>query len=192
MAAIAAMAVIYAPRPHTGLAQPARAWQFPAALATQPMPLKPDETEWLTRGGAESAERQRFQWRGLSGSMILITSSTWRAHHRPERCFAVYGLSLDESRTVLVPPGLPVRVVSLGDHAGRSMLSATYWFQSATRTTDDYATRIWADLAPRRERWVLVSILFDSAQDPQDADVQALYLALHDAVHSYLEGGVTS
>jgi exosortase O len=180
-AAILTMALVYAPHPQTGLAQPPPDWEFPAELVTTPMPLKPDEIAWLTRGGAESADRRHFVWRGVSGSMIFITSTTWRAQHRPERCFEVYGLSLDDSRPYLVAPDLPVRLVLLSDHA-HVQVSAAYWFQSAGRTTDDYATRIWADLAPQRERWVLVSILFDNVRDPRAPDVQALYIALHKAV----------
>ncbi len=186
------MAIIYTPRPKTGLAQPPPSWSFPAELNDEPMPLKPDEFQWLEREGAESADRRRFEWRGISGTMILITSKTWRAHHRPERCFEVYGLSMDDSHTHLVNAGFPVRYVSLGDGRDRDLLSATYWFQSAKQTTDDYGTRIWADLAPQRDRWVLVSILFDGLQDPQEADLQALYLALHDSVQRYLEGGLSS
>ena len=180
-AAILAMALVYAPHPQTGLAQPPPDWEFPAELVTTPMPLKPDEVAWLTRGGAESADRRHFVWRGVSGSMILVTSTTWRAQHRPERCFEVYGLSLDDSRPYLVAPDLPVRLVLLSDHA-HVQVSAAYWFQSAGRTTDDYATRIWADLAPRRERWVLVSIVFDNAPDPRAPDIRAFYAALHTAV----------
>lgn len=190
--AILAMALAYTSRPQTGLAQPPPAWEFPAELVTEPVPLKPDEIEWLTRDGAESADRRRFEWRGITGSMILVTSTTWRAQHRPERCFEVYGLSLDDSRTHLVAPDFPVRFVSLGSGDGRGLLSATYWFQSADRTTDDYGTRIWADLAPERERWVLVTILFDSVHDPHAADIQAFYIALHDAVAQTLEGGPSS
>ena len=180
-AAILAMALVYAPRPQTGLAQPPPDWKFPAELVATPMPLKPDEVAWLTRDGAESADRRRFVWRGVSGSMILITSTTWRAHHRPERCFEVYGLSLEDSRPYLVAPDLPVRLVLLSDDA-HGQVSAAYWFQSAGRTTDDYATRIWADLTPRREHWVLVSIVFDNVRDPRAPDLQAFYTALHGAV----------
>ena len=182
IATIAVMALLYTPRPHTGLTQAPPEWEFPAGLSVEPLPLKPDEYEWLTREGAESADRLRFEWRGLSGSMILITSRTWRAHHRPERCFEVYGLTLDDSRTHLVTPTLPVRLVALGDGDRRALLSAGYWFQAAGHTTDDYATRIWADLAPQRQRWVLVSVLFDGVVGPSDANVQSFYLALHDAV----------
>jgi len=189
--AILAMALVYPPRPQTGLAQPPPAWEFPNELVTEPMPLKPDEIEWFTRDGAESADRRRFEWRGITGSMMLITSTTWRAQHRPERCFEVYGLSLDDSRPHLVTPDFPVRFVSLGDD-GHVLLSATYWFQSADRTTDDYATRIWADLTPERERWVLVTILFDGVHDPHATDIQAFYIALHDTVERSLEGGPSS
>lgn len=185
---ILGLALLYAPHPQTGLAQPPPTFDFPAELIARPMPLKPDEVEWLTRGGAESAYRQGFTWRGISGSMILITSTTWRAQHRPERCFEVYGLALDDSRTHLVAPDFAVRFVLLGDRRGRDRLTATYWFQSAERTTDDYGTRLWADLAPTRERWILVTILFDRVRDPNATDVRALYLALRDTVARYLKG----
>jgi len=183
------MVFAYTPRPHTGLTQTAPAWAFPAGLVTEPMPLKPDEIDWLTRGGAESADRRRFEWRGITGSMILITSQTWRAQHRPERCFEVYGLSLDDSRTYLIAPDFPLRFVSLSYGTGRASLSATYWFQSVDHTTDDYATRIWADLAPERDRWVLVTILFDGVYNPSTANLQAFYSALHDGVAHSIEGG---
>lgn len=185
--AIALMMVAYTPRPQTELTQASMAWVFPENLHTEAMPLKPDELEWLTRDGAESAHRQRFQWGELRGTMILITSKTWRAHHRPERCFEVYGLSLDDSRTHLVDGKIPVRYVALGDGNHNSLLSATYWFQSANQITDDYAARIWADLSPERDRWVLVSVLFDDTVDPNATDVAALYEALQESVAANLE-----
>lgn len=182
------LGLLYTPRPHTGLSQPPPTIEFPANLVTQALPLKPDEIEWLMRDGAESAQRLSFQWRGISGSMMFVTSATWRAHHRPERCFEVFGLSLNDLRTYLVAPDFPVRFVALGDQRGQNILSATYWFQSATRLTDDYGTRIWADLVPHRERWILVTILFDRVVDPSATDVHALYLALRDAVARHLTG----
>jgi hypothetical protein len=121
--------------------------------------------------------------------MILIASTTWRAQHRPERCFEVYGLPLQYSRTHLVAADFPVRFVSLGHGDGDSLWSATYWFQSADQITDDYATRMWADLTPERQRWVLVTVLFDGARDPRSPGVQTFYLALRDAVAHNLEGG---
>jgi exosortase O len=193
--AILAMALAYTPRPQTVLAQSAPGWELPPGLVVEPLPLQPEEVEWLTRDGAESASRFRFEWRGrdatLSGSVILIASTTWRAHHNPERCLMLYGLSLDDSHTHLVRTDFPVRTISLGANlgSGHSLQAGTYWFQSAERTTDDYASRIWADVAPQRDRWVLVSILFDDVYDPHDADVEAFYIALHDVVARHLGQG---
>jgi exosortase O len=154
------------------------------------MPLSPRELEWFSEGGAESVERLRFTWGEASGSMILIPSRTWRAHHRPERCFEVYGLTVENWRTYLVTEEFPVRFLSLSYGGGEGTLSAAYWFQSPERATDDHATRMWADLAPERDRWVLVTLLFDRVQNPQSKQIQALYLALHAAVQANLEGGV--
>lgn len=178
---------LYAPRPQTGLSGPAPAWQFTPDLQVEPLPLKPDENEWLTRDGAAAADRFRFQWGDLSGTMILINSRTWRAHHRPERCFEVYGLSLDDSRTHLVRADFPLRFVALGDGSRQSLYSATYWFQSASQTTDDYGRRIFADISLEREHWVLVSVLFDEVVNPNDPAVEALYDALHQAAGTYLQ-----
>jgi exosortase O len=188
-ATVLAMGVAYSPRPESGLEQLPPAWKFPAELVTEPMPLNNDEVAWLTRGGAESADRRRFEWRGITGSMMLITSQTWRAHHRPERCFEVFGVSLDDARTHLIAPDFPLRFLSMSYADGHWRMSASYWLQSADRTTDDYGTRIWADLASERERWVLVTILFDGVQDPNSADLQSFYSALHHGVARSLEGG---
>lgn len=185
VAAILAMAATYVPHSQVGLTQPPPRWEWPAGLVVNPTPLEPDEIGWLSRDGAESAERWRFEWRAsegqpISGTLTIVSSTAWRAHHSPERCLTLYGLSIDDSRTQLVDPAFPLRLVSLRS-GQRSQLGA-YWFQSATQTTDDYATRIWADLAPARQRWVMVSIVFDGAYDPQSADIQALYTALHTGV----------
>lgn len=182
------LGLLYGQRPSTGLTQAAPAWRFPNALRVTPLPLKPDENAWLTRDGAEAAERFRFEWGDVSGSMILITSQTWRAHHRPERCFEVYGLKLEESRTHLVSTDFPLRLVSLGQGEQHHLYSATYWFQSAHQTTDDYGTRIWSDVSLNRDRWVLVSILFEGSVNPDDDDIAALYQALHRAAAIHLTG----
>jgi exosortase O len=186
---ILGLALAYAPRPQAKTAGTPPVWSFPPGLPTEPAPLTPRELEWLAQGGAESVERRRFTWGDASGSMILIPSRTWRAHHRPERCFEVYGLVVENWRTYLVKEDFPVRFLSLSYGNEQGALSAAYWFQSLDRSTDDHATRMWADLAPERDRWVLVTLLFDGEQDPQSTKIQELYTALHAAVQANLEGG---
>ena len=185
--ALLGFGLLYTARPVTGLTGTAVPLTLPAELHLTPEPLKPDEQAWLEKDGADTAVRYRFDWRGHTGSMILISSHTWRAHHRPERCFEVYGLTLHDSRPHLVTPDFPLRYVLLGDTADAPRVSAAYWFQSATQTTDDYATRIWADAQLQREPWVLVSILFDTHLPAHHRDTEELYQALHTAVGITLE-----
>lgn len=179
---LAGLVLAYAPAPVAGLseARPERTWA--AEMNVQPMPLQPDELEWFSRDGAESAERYRFSWSGNTGSMILVTSTNWRAHHRPERCFEVYGLAVDDSNTLLVAPDFPVRWVALSRRNSPQRWSATYWLQTGERVTDDYGTRVADDLSPERHRWVLVSVLFDTTQNPHSADLAAFYAALRETV----------
>lgn len=181
--------LLYTPRAQTVTAHALPVWEFPSSLQAAPWPLSPGEQEWLKESEVESAERWRFKWRDLSGSMLFVTSTTWRAHHRPERCFEVYGLEQDDPFTYMVAGDFPVRMLSLGANRQPNLYTAAYWLQSATQVTDDYATRIWADLAPEREPWVLVTVLFDAPYDPRAGDAQALYLALRQVVHQHLAEG---
>jgi exosortase O len=143
----------------------------------------------LAETGAESAQRWRFKWQGQTGSVLFVSSSTWRAHHRPERCFEVYGLSVDNSFAYLAEEDFPLRVLSLGQGRKDGLYSAAYWLQSAGTITEDYAARIWSDLSPQREDWILVTVLFDSAVDPVDPANIALYGLLRRSVSQVFEGG---
>jgi exosortase O len=183
------MGLLYSPRPQVVQAKSLPPWKFPNQLHTEAWQFSPEESRWLKQSEVETAERWRFQWQELSGSMLFVTSSTWRAHHRPERCFEVYGLKQDTADTFLVEPDFPVHLLTLEIDGAPEKFAAAYWLQSIKQTTDDYATRIWADLAPERQPWVLVTILFDSDRDPRVGDAQALYQMLRDVVHEHLAGG---
>ncbi len=159
----------------------------PTGVSITPQPLTPTEYEMLSRDGADAVERWAFEWNDISGTMILIASDSWRAHHRPERCFEVYGLHLEDSRTHLVATDFPLRQVALATPTTTHTFSAVYWFQSTNQLTDDYATRIWADLVPEREEWVLTSILFDADVDASASETEALYLALRETIDAYLQ-----
>ena len=122
--------------------------------------------------------------------MILITSSTWRAHHRPERCFTVYGLDVQESQPSIIAPNFPLRQLTLGSPGSpRPLYSAAYWLQSADRVTEDYAVRIWDDLAPQPQPWVLVTVHFDQPVDFDTSDTRTLFNSLREIVQGTLESG---
>jgi hypothetical protein len=73
-------------------------------------------------------------------------------------------------------------------HAEHPLYSAAYWLQSKDRITDDYSVRIWDDLTPNAEPWVMVTVLFDQAVDAGDSDLQDLFLELRYFVQQNLTG----
>ncbi len=180
--------LLYTPRPQQVNAQVLPEWRFPDSLQVSPWALTSSEMKMLTETGAESAQRWRFNWQGQTGSILFVSSTTWRAHHRPERCFEVYGLSVNNSFAYLAGEDFPVRVLSLGQGKKSSLYSAAYWLQSEDSLTDDYAARIWSDLSPQRERWILVTVLFDSTGDPIDPGSLELYGLIRQSVAQFLGG----
>lgn len=187
LAGLLALNLLLSPKLNAQPAVATPAFALPPELNARPLPLRPGELTWLFEDGAERVERIRFDWRGLTGSLLLVTSTHWRAHHKPERCFENDGLRAQFAATHLADGQLPVRVLALSGSRGRSALSAAYWFQSANRATDDYSGRLWSALSPQPERWVMVSVLFDRAIDPRGAEAEALYLALQGVVQTHLQ-----
>ena len=185
--ALLALALLYTPPPVPVSASTPPVWQLPAGLASNEWPLTQGEWAWLTQESRDvSASRWRFEWRGVHGSLLLIDSVDWRAHHRPERCFTVYGLEVQSSQPDLVAPNFPVRLLTLGLSNQPSVYSAAYWLQSVDQVTADYAARIWDDLAPKPQLWVLVTVLFDEPTDLQSNDARLLFDAVRQSIHSSL------
>lgn len=183
------MSLLYIPRPQTAAAQSSPEWQLPENLNLEAWPLSAKEQSWINEGGADLSTRWRFNWQGQTGSILLVSSTTWRAHHHPERCFQVFGLEVNESQTYLVSPDFSLRLLSLGKDRKRGLFSAVYWLQSADQATDDYAVRIWSDLDPQRKPWVQATILFDNAGSPLSDQSLELYNALRRSIQTILRGG---
>jgi len=168
-------------------------WSFTGDLVAKPAPLSEVELEQIRQDGAETADRFSFDWQGeggtLRGAVMLMTSQTWRGQHRPERCFEVFGLTVQESFTYLVSTNFPLRFLTLSGSGGTERAAAVYWLQSASRTTEDFGQRIWADLEPGRERWVLVTVLLDREVEANAPELAGLFNALHASVErSLMEG----
>jgi exosortase O len=195
-AVLIGMVLLYTPRPQPAAAAgSAAAWHFPSELVVQEWPLTDTETDWLSSDGAlpVTAARWHFEWRGLRGSLLFVTSATWRAQHRPERCFTVYGLEVQESRLLMAGVDFPLRWLTLRPASAslprdpQAVYTAGYWLQSSERVTDDYSVRIWDDMAPQPEPWVLATILFDGPTDPSSPAAQALFSALRQSVQTGLQ-----
>ncbi len=77
-------------------------------------------------------------------------------------------------------------LLALGIPEGEASYSAAYWLQSSDRVTEDYAARIWDDLAPHPQTWVLATVLFDTPIDLRSDQARDLFSALRETIHSGL------
>jgi len=188
----AGMALVYTPRPHPVMAHASIDWIIPDDLQAQLDPLSPQMFNWVTGDGAEFADRWDFTWQGdmdqIRGSMIFLTSTTWRGQHRPERCFEVQGIKIEASQTVFFGNEFSAQFVSVS--GGRNQATALYWLQSGYQATDDFATRIWSDLDSEREPWVLVTLMLDDVYPTNSEEVRIIAELVRETIATSLERGL--
>ncbi len=114
----------------------------------------------------------------VKASMVLVWSRVWKTHHVPENCYISQGYSLFDQGLWQIDQQHSMRYLSLNKSVDNEMLTATtpsqqtqtgvYWFQSATRSTPDYSSRVMDNLFHLATEWVMVSILWDRTVKPDE------------------------
>ena len=149
---------------------PLRVLAWPPEFQAEPFALSSLETDLLL-GRHAVADKRRFDRHGVRGSLLVVQSSDWRAHHAPELCLLAQGARIEKLQRLRSPHG-EFRVMAL--QSGRQ--AAITWFQAGDRVLPDLGARLWSQLLRPDERWSLVTLVVDS---PLNA---AGTLALQDAV----------
>ena len=126
----------------------------------QEIALSKQEAEFFPRNAA-AAEKFTFQRnRTLQGSVMFVSTEYWKAHHEPKNYLIADGHHITKDKSVRLSSDKTLRVLNL-THQGRS-LTALYWFQTTTHSTDDFSARLFASLWDRRQPWVMVSVILDT------------------------------
>jgi exosortase O len=174
-----ALAIVPVPQPDRAIAAVDLAkLEWSAPMQAQTLALNPQEQKFFANYPGVSARKQQFQSGDLSGTAVFVSSPTWQAHHSPEVCLAAIGYKIAPTVQRIVTPAGTARWLSL-DGGKRS---AVYWFQSASRTTDDFNSRFWDDVFRRESRWTMVSVVFDLARDPNTPAVTEFINQTHAAI----------
>lgn len=155
--------------PSTILAEAAK-----AQIQLQSIPMTSIESEFFADRKDTLAQKERFNFGNLSGSLLIVSSTSWRSHHAPELCFAGNGFKVDTMQQRFIS-SQPTRWLSLQS----GQMSATYWFQSQHQTTDDFLDRFWSGITRQQSSWVMVSILFNQSKSPDDLEVRTLVSTIH-------------
>ncbi len=184
---LAALGTVHALRPLPPATPRPLSLALPAALDPQPAELSTGEQGLFSRLDAQ-AQKWRFHYQGLSGSLIAVSTTSWRAQHPPELCLSAAGHRPFRIDTLAVEPGFPVRRLWLS-HPQHGARSAMYFFQSRKRTTADFVTRVVGSLPlfGNERRWVMVSILFDQIVPDESEQAHALLRRIHGAIGASLQ-----
>ncbi|MGL6339077.1 MAG: exosortase O [Waterburya sp.] len=156
-----------------------QAINLPKEISTETIPLTTPEANFFDSPANPIVQKLRFESGHLSGSMLLVQSDTWQAHHPPELCFVGNGFQVDKMESKLINNNINARWLSLQ----KGKLSATYWFQSQKHTTDDFVSRIWNHITQRHQTWVLASILFDQPENSNSQDIQQFTNSIYQAIN---------
>ena len=151
---------------------------LPSAIATETLELTPAEVSFFDNPSNPVVQKMRFQNNNLAGSMLLVASDTWQSHHPPELCFLGNGFKVDSMNSTLIKDGINARWLSLQN----GELSAVYWFQSQSATTDDFVARIWEHVSHRHKTWVMVSVLFDDVETADSSEVKEFSNTIYQAI----------
>ncbi|MES2952520.1 MAG: archaeosortase/exosortase family protein [Pseudomonadota bacterium] len=167
------------PTPTRPMQDPAnlQALTWPARLQTESVALSGAEQNLVLGYGATIAEKQRFNLQGTRGSLLVVQSKHWRAHHAPELCLLAQGARIEQQARISTRHG-SYRVVTL--QAGAQ--TAVTWFQSGTQVVPDLGARLWSQLLHPQQHWSLVTLVVDTPAS--DTAVQDLHQAVHAVVAS--------
>jgi exosortase O len=152
--------------------------QWASQLRAQSVPLNPYEQKFFAHYPGVTTQKQRFQFQGITGSLILVASPTWQAHHAPELCLTASGYRIESMVGQALTPKVTGRWLELD--GGKK--TAAYWFQSATRTTDDFFVRFRGEIFRTDPSWTLVSIVFDQPHSPDEIPIKSFLNLVHDTL----------
>ena len=153
--------------------------KLPSEIKTEALALTTAEANFFDNPANPLVQKSRFQFDNLSGSMLMVASNSWQAHHPPELCFTGNGFKVDHMNSKLINDSINARWLSLQN----GELSATYWFQSAQGTTDDFIDRIWDHISHHNKTWVLVSILFDDVENPDSNEIKNFSSTIYQTIN---------
>ena len=157
---------------------------LPSQIQLAPISLSTVEQEFFAESPNTSVEKQHFRSGNISGSMLMVASTSWRTHHSPELCFVGNGFKVDRLAQKQLSPAVLGRWLSVNNGS----LAAIYWFQTPQQTTDEILVRFWKEITRQDPSWVLVSVLFDQYLSPDSPEVSAFADAVGAAIAQSFNG----
>ncbi len=139
---------------------------LPSSIHATPMALHAQEDRFFHFSGAH-AQKYRLGSEEHDNSVVLVSSSWWKAQHKPDHCLQAMGLVISNSRVITTgthPVTGAIQAVTVLDlqDIDNKPYTAIYWFQSTGVITADHFSRVADSFAHGDRRWTMVSMLLGS------------------------------
>jgi exosortase O len=192
--------LLYTPMHKRNVTMPRVNPEFSNNWYQQAIPLNAQEAKFYPRQGAY-AQKFNFNYeQSVAGSMVLVNTLYWKAHHDPRNCFQAQGYNLldDRSRRFVVNsssgqggPSKHTLLKQLELSREGKRYRAYYWFQSQNQQTDDFSQRLFSDLVSQVSKvakpWTMVSLIVEHKSVSNSDNEQQLIHALSDLTSRWVE-----
>lgn len=148
-------------------------------FSAEALALNPKEELFLSNQGGQG-HKISFENNGLQGSILIIKSGGWRSHHNPEYCIKAGGNKIMHISTVRLNDATSLKWLKVNEAS-----SACYWFQGPDGSTDDFSTRIWAEILGKQNDWLLVSVVFNNETEFDNDSVQETLIQINKTLKNY-------
>ncbi|MDE1461905.1 exosortase O [Spartinivicinus poritis] len=135
--------------------------ELPVDFNGKEVAFLPIEEKFFKRNSA-SAVKYQFEWSGHQGSLIFVYSHYWKSQHDPRNCYLSQNITVDYEKILSLSAeydSKPVEIKYLHLNGGQN--SGFYWFQSPTKQTADYSSRVFSGWLTPSEPWVMVSVAWE-------------------------------
>lgn len=174
------------------------------------IPLNAQEKSFFPRQGAY-AQKFQFDWHNkVPGSVVLVNTFYWKAHHDPKNCFQSQGYKLLDDKILQISNSTLNQMSEggLSEKNSKQFLvrklfltkanehfTAYYWFQSHTQQTSDFSQRLFADIfssitepeeVRHKKTWTMVSLLIKDMSASKQENEQALLNELSEIIQRWL------
>jgi len=142
------------------------------SLPFEHIPLTSKEQAYFNFEKA-SAQKFKVDFKSIQGSIIVVSSNSFKGHHNPELCLQSIGLKISSNNPILID-NKPVRLLTFNS----DKLAGIFWFKNQDTYTDDYSYRVWHDIknGNKNNSWTQVTALFNQNYTAPDLQEFFTYL----------------
>lgn len=168
----------FTPGPVESKSVEAMHFPFPSEWQVEKDTIAKLEAAFFEEQGS-TASKFKFRHGETEGILLFIKTKGWRGHHHPEYCIQAGGHRIGDISTKQITGDFPVKIMEVNGNS-----SAYYWFQNPRICTDDFSTRVWAEMYQQEKDWVQISLVLNHTSAQETEAIVPLLQSIKELVQS--------